>query len=38
MQEAFASEQEELRLTQLGIGRLFKIFEKGWSIIFLFFS
>nr|CBH09255.1 HM00018 [Heliconius melpomene] len=28
MQEAFASEQEELRLTQLGIGRLFKIFEK----------
>ncbi|CAH0719608.1 unnamed protein product, partial [Brenthis ino] len=28
MQEAFASEQEELRLTHLGMGRLFKIFEK----------
>ncbi|XP_052740455.1 uncharacterized protein LOC112056556 isoform X2 [Bicyclus anynana] len=28
MQESFASEQEQLRLAQLGLGRLFKIIEK----------
>lgn len=32
MQEVFASEQEQLRLAQLGLGRLFKIIEKGTSL------